>query len=151
MIAGFRLDHRQYFMLQNPSGVTLAERLLSANSDTVTIEVGDEPGRSSATNSVVAPARKLHHQQPRRKAPICLQTVRAPGSRAHRHGLRPLVVLFALLVVTRSFRSALVVITAFTIAHSITLAVATFNLVQLRPDTPNHSSPRPSCMSAWKT
>ena len=46
-------------------------------------------------------------------------------------GYDHLLFLFALLVVTRSFRSALVVITAFTLAHSITLARATFNLVQL--------------------
>jgi len=36
------LDHKQYLLLQNPSGVMLDERLLRANADTVTIEVSTE-------------------------------------------------------------------------------------------------------------
>ncbi len=46
-------------------------------------------------------------------------------------GYDHLLFLFSLLVVTRTFRSALAVITAFTIAHSITLAISTFNLVHI--------------------
>jgi hypothetical protein len=39
--------------------------------------------------------------------------------------------LFGLLIVTRNFSSSLKIITCFTIAHSITLAVATLSLVQI--------------------
>jgi hypothetical protein len=132
MIAGFRLDHRQYFMLQNPSGVTLAERLLSANSDTVTIEVGAEPLPSSATNSVAAPAAETAPPAtPAKSTGSAFKQFVLLGVEHIGTGYDHLLFLFALLVVTRSFRSALVVITAFTIAHSITLAVATFNFVQL--------------------
>ena len=46
-------------------------------------------------------------------------------------GYDHLLFLFALLLVTRTFRSSLVVISFFTLAHSITLAAATFNLVHI--------------------
>ena len=46
-------------------------------------------------------------------------------------GYDHLLFLFALLVVTRNFTSALKVITCFTLAHSITLGVAAFDLVQI--------------------
>ncbi len=45
--------------------------------------------------------------------------------------LRSLVFLFGLLLVARGFFSSLGIITSFTIAHSITLAVATLHLVQI--------------------
>ena len=41
--------------------------------------------------------------------------------------------LFALLIVGNSVRSAAKLITSFTVAHSITLALATFNVVHLPP------------------
>jgi hypothetical protein len=46
-------------------------------------------------------------------------------------GYDHLLFLFALLVVTKHLRSALAVITCFTLAHSVTLAAATFHLVDL--------------------
>ena len=46
-------------------------------------------------------------------------------------GYDHLVFLFGLLIVGGSFRAAVKIITSFTIAHSITLALATFNLVTL--------------------
>jgi hypothetical protein len=132
MIAGFRLDHRQYFMLQNPSGITLAERLLSANSDTVEIQVDAEPAAPPATNTVPAPvAETAPPPAPAKGGGSAFKQFVLLGVEHIGTGYDHLLFLFALLVVTRSFRSALVVITAFTLAHSITLAVATFNLVQL--------------------
>src|SRR5437879_7924783 len=46
-------------------------------------------------------------------------------------GYDHLLFLFGLLIVTRNFSSSIKVITCFTIAHSITLAVATLSLVQI--------------------
>ena len=46
-------------------------------------------------------------------------------------GYDHLLFLFGLLIVARGFLSALTIITSFTIAHSITLAVATLHLVQI--------------------
>jgi len=46
-------------------------------------------------------------------------------------GYDHLLFLFALLVVCRSFKSIVAIISCFTLAHSITLALATLNLVSL--------------------
>jgi len=46
-------------------------------------------------------------------------------------GYDHLLFLFALLVVCRTFRSIAAIITCFTLAHSLTLALATFDLVTL--------------------
>ena len=46
-------------------------------------------------------------------------------------GYDHLLFLCALLLVCRKFRTAVAIITCFTVAHSITLALATFDLVQL--------------------
>src|SRR5678816_3954124 len=46
-------------------------------------------------------------------------------------GYDHLLFLFGLLIVTRNFMSSIKIITCFTIAHSITLAVATLNLVPI--------------------
>src|SRR5262249_61130515 len=46
-------------------------------------------------------------------------------------GYDHLLFLFGLLVMARSFVSSLSIITSFTIAHSITLAVATLRFVQI--------------------
>jgi hydrogenase/urease accessory protein HupE len=46
-------------------------------------------------------------------------------------GYDHLLFLFGLLIVTRNFSSSVKIITCFTIAHSITLAVATLSLVQI--------------------
>jgi hydrogenase/urease accessory protein HupE len=46
-------------------------------------------------------------------------------------GYDHLLFLFGLLVVCGSFRSMVVIITSFTVAHSVTLALATWNIVQL--------------------
>lgn len=46
-------------------------------------------------------------------------------------GYDHLLFLFALLVVCRSFRSIVAIVSCFTLAHSITLALATFDVVNL--------------------
>jgi len=106
--------HRQFFSLQNPAGDTLAERLLSANSDSVTLHmdaVEAKPAGNSRKNSF---------------ADFLLMGVKHIWT-----GYDHLLFLFGLLIVTRNFGSAVKIITCFTIAHSITLAVATLSLVQI--------------------
>ncbi len=78
-----------------------------------------------------------------RVAVIPLQGKNAPRPRARffeflllgiRHiltGYDHLLFLFGLLIVCRTLRSALLLITCFTIAHSLTLALSTFGLVNL--------------------
>jgi hydrogenase/urease accessory protein HupE len=136
------LDHKQYLMLQNPSGVMLDERLLRANSDTVTIEVSAESAptsetetntavtaSASATNPVALPSTKPN-MVTEAKTVSFLEFLKL-GIEHILTGYDHLLFLFALLLVTRDWASSLKVITFFTIAHSITLGVATFDLVSL--------------------
>jgi len=107
--------HRMFFSLSDAAGKTLVERLLSANDATVSVQLDA---------SAAAQPKPASHTL----AEFVLMGMQHIGT-----GCDHLLFLFALLVVTRTFRSALVVITAFTIAHSITLAIATLNLVKWSP------------------
>lgn len=130
MIEGFRLDHRQYFLLQNPSGVVMAERLLSANADTVTIEVEAAPAEPLPAAATNAPATEAI-PQPAMKPESSFHQFLMLGIEHILKGYDHLLFLLALLIVSRDWLSSFKIITFFTIAHSITLAVATLNLVQV--------------------
>ncbi len=120
--------HRMFFSLLGPAGETVAERLLSQSSSLVMIQFDTEAQTASSAPSTPS-------------APSVPATAHAPlpsfagfvklGVEHILTGYDHLLFLFALLIVTRNFTSALKVITCFTIAHSITLGVATFDLVQL--------------------
>jgi len=126
MIAALRPNHRQYFLLQNPAGVMLAERLLSASADTISIQVDAAPAAPGPESPELPAASKAPADNAVSFRQFLVLGVEHIGT-----GYDHLLFLFALLLVTRSFRSALAVITCFTLAHSITLAVATFDLVQM--------------------
>ena len=113
-LAMLPIGHRQFFSLQNPNGDALAERLLSANSDSVTVQM------SAAEPKPVGGAKANSF------ADFLLMGVKHIWT-----GYDHLLFLFGLLIVTRNFVSSLKIITCFTIAHSITLAVATLSLVQI--------------------
>ncbi len=106
--------HRMFFSLINPAGESVADRLLDAKKDSVSVEIG--------TPSEPAPAEP---------APHTFVDFLKLGVEHIGTGYDHLLFLFALLIVTRTFKSAFAVITAFTLAHSITLAVATFNVFTL--------------------
>jgi hypothetical protein len=111
--------HRMFLSLMGPAGETIAERLLSQNSTLVTIQLDtNAPVPATATNAAHAPP------------PSFIGFVKL-GMEHILTGYDHLLFLFALLIVTRNFMSALKVITCFTLAHSITLGVATFDLVQI--------------------
>jgi len=102
--------HRQFATLKDASGKVMAERLLNAQNDSLVFP----PDAASAA----APKK----------------TFTGFVSLGIEHiltGYDHLLFLFGLLLVTRHFGSAIKVITCFTIAHSITLAVATFNLLNI--------------------
>ena len=106
--------HRQFLSLQNPNGEVLAERLLSANNDRVTIQMDPvettliEPQKSNSFAAFLV-----------------------MGIKHIWIGYDHLLFLFGLLIVTKNFGSAVKIITCFTIAHSITLAVATLSLIPI--------------------
>lgn len=116
IIQSLPLGHRMFFSMSGPNGKTLTEQLLTANSAAVVV-----PLDYAAAAALPEPAHTFSDF-------VCL------GVEHIGTGYDHLLFLFALLVVTRTFRSALAVITAFTLAHSITLAVSTFNLATLSPD-----------------
>jgi hydrogenase/urease accessory protein HupE len=114
LIASLPLGHRQYLQVQNLAGETVFERLLSASAHRVTVQMPH-------TSASMAP----------------FETVRSFAnflSLGVKHiltGYDHLLFLLGLLIVARGFVSALTIITSFTIAHSITLALAILHLVQI--------------------
>jgi hydrogenase/urease accessory protein HupE len=113
-IASLPLGHRQYLQIQNSTGQTLFERLLSATTDRATVQVPQTEASTVALEAVKSFTNFL-----------CL------GVKHILTGYDHLLFLFGLLLVARGFFSSLGIITAFTIAHSITLAVATLHVVQI--------------------
>jgi hydrogenase/urease accessory protein HupE len=114
LIASLPLGHRQYLQVQNSAGETAFERLLSASADSATVQ--------------------MPHTNPSIAAREALSTFANFLSLGVKHiltGYDHLLFLFGLLVVARGFVSSLSIVTSFTIAHSITLAGATLNLVQI--------------------
>jgi hydrogenase/urease accessory protein HupE len=114
IIASLPLGHRQYLQVQNSRGEAVFERLLSAAADRATVEMPDAHSSTSVLEAVSSFTNFL-----------CL------GVKHILTGYDHLLFLFGLLLVARGFLSSLGIITSFTIAHSITLAVATLHLVQI--------------------
>lgn len=110
------LGHRQYFTLRDTEGGSIGERLLSATGNSITIEVAS----NSSGQSDPSPA-QTH--------PFAGFLVL--GVEHILIGYDHLLFLFALLVVTSRFTPALHIITCFTLAHSLTLAVATFSTFEI--------------------
>ncbi len=114
LIASLALGHRQYLEVQNLRGKTIFERLLSAAANRATMQ---RPHTDASTAGLEAVRSFTNF--------LCL------GVKHILTGYDHLLFLFGLLVVARGFASSLGIITSFTIAHSITLAVATLHLVQI--------------------
>jgi hydrogenase/urease accessory protein HupE len=114
IIASLPLGHRQYLQVQNSAGETVIERLLSASADRATVQMPHTNWSTTAVESVRSFTNFL-----------------SLGVKHILTGYDHLLFLLGLLVVARGFFSALSIITSFTIAHSITLAVATVRVVQI--------------------
>jgi len=106
--------HRQYLQVQDSAGETVSEKLLSAAADRATVEF-------TATDANVST----------REIGSSFANFLILGVKHILTGYDHLLFLFGLLVVVQGFFSSLRIITSFTIAHSITLAAATFNLAQI--------------------
>ena len=114
LVASLPRGHRQYLQVQNSAGDTVSEKLLSAAADRATVEF-----TASGAN---VPAREIGSS---------FANFVILGVKHILTGYDHLLFLFGLLVVVRGLASSLSIITSFTIAHSITLAAATFNLAQI--------------------
>lgn len=105
--------HRQFGTLKDASGKIIAERLLDAQKDSLTFPAPPE-------GTAATPERTF-------------LSFLLLGIEHILTGYDHLLFLFALLLVTRRFLSAVKIITCFTIAHSITLAAATFDWFTIPP------------------
>ena len=114
IIASLPFGHRQYLETQDLHGKTIFGRLLSTATDRATVQM-------PSANASIAPIETVRSFA--NFLSLCVKHILT--------GYDHLLFLFGLLVVARSFFSALNIITSFTIAHSITLAVATLHLVQI--------------------
>jgi hydrogenase/urease accessory protein HupE len=110
----FPLGHRQFLSIQTVTGPTLAEAMLSAKKNSFQINLP-----VVATSTVSS-----------RKDPSFLEFLKL-GVEHILTGYDHLLFLFGLMVVCRNLRSILSVITRFTVAHSITLALAALDIVRL--------------------
>jgi len=114
IITSLPFGHRQYLQVQNSRGETIFERLLSAAENCATMQMP----HTDASTAAVEVVRSFTNF-------FCL------GVKHILTGYDHLLFLFGLLLVVRGFFSSLGIITSFTIAHSITLAVATLHLIQI--------------------
>lgn len=103
--------HKQYFSFVDKNGQRSNEKLLDAKNDSVLIGLGS-----------------LHAERPQTFAQFILL-----GIEHILTGFDHLAFLLALLLVGGTFREAAKIITSFTLAHSISLALATFDIVHLSP------------------
>jgi hydrogenase/urease accessory protein HupE len=110
--------HRDYISVSLESGDLLVERLVGANDAPVSVAMtgasGPAPGQTA----------------PETHPPTFWGFLRL-GIAHIWTGYDHLLFLFGLLLVCRSFRSIIGIISCFTVAHSITLALATLGIVNL--------------------
>ena len=111
IIDSLPFGHREFITVRAEAGTNLGDRLLSARDNQFSVTVPD----------VSTPA-----AGPRFTDFFLL------GVRHILTGYDHLLFLFGLLIVSRNARSAALLITCFTAAHSLTLALSTFGLVHLR-------------------
>lgn len=117
-LGAFPAGHREFMIVADERGSTVAKKLLSAKDDTIAVTlVAVVVGVSEAAK---APA----------EAPTFWGFLKL-GVEHIWTGYDHLLFLFALLVVCRSFRSIVAIVSCFTLAHSLTLALATMEIVKL--------------------
>ena len=114
--------HRQFVIIADERGSTVAKKLLSARDFSLELPIGGDPGAASPGGAAPAPAEG--------DAPEFWGFLRL-GVEHIWTGYDHLLFLFALLVVCRSFRSIVTIVSCFTVAHSITLGLATLDVVNL--------------------
>ena len=114
VIAELPFGHRQFLTVRTETGTVLAQSMLSAQDNSFSLDVpSTEPTYNAASQG----------------NPFFLFLIL--GIEHILTGYDHLLFLFGLLVVCRDLRSILTVISCFTVAHSITLALAALDIVRL--------------------
>lgn len=111
LLASLQEGHQQYLSVKDANGRALAEKVLNRSDDRAQLSL-DEAVSQSSSHTAFVDFLKL-------------------GIEHIVTGYDHLLFLFALLLVTHSVWPAISIITFFTIAHSITLALAGLNLIDL--------------------
>ncbi|MGH7525891.1 MAG: HupE/UreJ family protein, partial [Gemmatimonadales bacterium] len=111
LLPGLPRGHRQYLSLRNAEGGLVAERMLDASTGRLEITTGGSTAPGAA--------------------PPSFRQFLSLGVHHILTGYDHLLFLFALLLPGFSFLTALKIITSFTIAHSLTLSLATLDLVRV--------------------
>jgi hydrogenase/urease accessory protein HupE len=114
--------HRQFVIVMDGRGSTVTKKLLSASDFTIEVPIPMEGAAEGPAST--APVAMMDD------APTAWEFVKL-GVEHIWTGYDHLLFLFALLVVCRRFRSIVAIITCFTVAHSLTLALATLDAVNL--------------------
>jgi hydrogenase/urease accessory protein HupE len=113
LVARLPRGHRQYLSLRDGSGIVLAEKMLDNR--------GDRGDAFEASDEVLPPGGR----------PGSFRKFLALGAEHILTGYDHLVFLLGLLLAGGSFRTMVRIVTSFTVAHSITLALATLDVVRL--------------------
>jgi hydrogenase/urease accessory protein HupE len=109
LIHRLALGHRQYVRVRDTAGTLLAEHVLHADSPSFTVSAGAAPRTGDARGFFLL------------------------GVEHIATGYDHLLFLLALLIAGPGLRVAAAIITSFTVAHSVTLGLATLDLVRLAP------------------
>lgn len=110
--------HRQFVIVGDANGITIAKKLLSAKDSAIEVPCFTEATQGAAASAAM-------------ESPPAFWAFVRLGVEHIWTGYDHLLFLFALLVVCRSFKSIVAIITCFTLAHSTTLALATLNVIHL--------------------
>ena len=105
--------HRQFVSFQEGNGKEVIEDLLDSANNTFTVNLATAPTETA------------------RRTPPSFAQFFVLGIEHILTGYDHLLFLFALLIVCDSFASVVKIVTCFTLAHSLTLALATLDIVQI--------------------
>lgn len=128
-IGGLPSEHRQFVIIADVNGSVLVKKLLKAEDAAVLLPLATVEQVANLTGAPVpvpAPAPASTESE----AGTWWEFIKL-GVHHIWTGYDHLLFLVALLVVCRSFRACVVIITSFTLAHSITLALAALDVVSL--------------------
>lgn len=132
MLARLPRGHRQYATVRDVAGGLIAEALLDTGRDTIEWKRSPAPAETIDTGNVAETSRAVTTSTPRGATHgSAFGSFVMLGIEHILIGYDHLIFLFGLLIVGGRFGRIAGVITAFTVAHSITLALATFDLVSI--------------------
>ena len=115
-------SHRELIVIENQSGSQRVQKLLTAQDDTLELELSAEGAIATKAKDETSGSTG---------GPQTFGGFLKLGVEHIWTGYDHLLFLFGLLVVCRTFRSTVAIISCFTLAHSLTLALATLDYVNL--------------------